>query len=430
MSKFSVVPLTDMCDVLSGGTPKTSVPEYWDGEIPWASVKDFNTNSRWFSSTEKRISREGLDSCSSVLLEPGELVISARGTVGVISQPTMQTAFNQSNYGLRAKQGLADNDYLYYALVHANKALLGDTHGGMFDTITRSTLDRLLVPNPPLKEQRRIAEALGVFDEKIALNKELSKTLGNLAQSIFKSWFIDFDPVRARMAGEKPIGMDVKTASLFPESMDSNEGGEIPSGWREATVSDICDSVVNGSTPLRSKSEFWKEADFAWFKTGELSDNFLFESKESITHLALSQTSVKTLPKGSVLMAIYAAPTVGRLGILTKESTFNQACTGMTPRDDFGTAYLYLTLFNRRVWFNSLAIGAAQQNISKGVVENCPTIIAPTAVHEAFREVTDPIFSEMEQLARQNIYLERIRDSLLPKLVSGELDVPEEILES
>jgi type I restriction enzyme S subunit len=100
----------------------------------------------------------------------------------------------------------------------------------------------------------------------------------------------------------------------------------------------------------------------------------------------------------------------------------------MTPKVEFGTAYLYLTLYNRRVWFNSLAIGAAQQNISKAIVENCPAIIAPLAVHEAFRKVTTPFFSQMETLSAQNMSLAKIRDQLLPRLISGELQIPEEMM--
>jgi type I restriction enzyme S subunit len=258
----------------------------------------------------------------------------------------------------------------------------------------------------------------------------MCRNLADVAQAIFKSWFIDFDPVQAKILGQRPVGMSQEMLELFPESMQDSEQGPVPAGWRQGVVSEICESVLSGSTPLRSNSDFWQYGEIAWFKTGELSDSFLFDSKETITKTALEKTSVRLLPRGAVLMAIYAAPTVGRLGILTKASTFNQACTGMVPKAEFGTAYLYLTLFNRRFWFNSLAIGAAQQNISKGVVENCPAIIAPMPVHEAFRKVTDPIFTQMEVLTAQNISLTRIRDSLLPRLISGELQIPEEMLAS
>jgi type I restriction enzyme S subunit len=281
-----------------------------------------------------------------------------------------------------------------------------------------------------LAHQDFIAHTLGILDSKISTNAAISKTLEDIAQTIFKSWFIDFDPVKAKMAGEKPVGMDASTAALFPDSMEESELGLIPKGWKAGTIGEICDSVVNGSTPLRTNSAYWSSDDISWFKTGELSDNFLFESKESITQLALEKTSVKVLPRGSVLMAIYAAPTVGRLGILTKSASFNQACTGMVAKNKFGTPYLYLTLFNRRFWFNSLAIGAAQQNISKVIVEGCPAITASQDVHNAFLKITEPIFTQIETLGRQSNSLALIRDSLLPRLISGELQIPDEMLAS
>ena len=302
--------------------------------------------------------------------------------------------------------------------------------GGTVPTLNRNHLTQIEVPLLDLARQESIGAVLQNLDSKIATNKALSKTLEDIAQTIFKSWFIDFDPVKSKMKGERPVGMDDATAAIFPDSMEESELGLIPKKWKVETIRYLCDSVVNGSTPLRTNTSFWSPHDISWFKTGELSDNFLFDSKESISQLALDNTSVKVLPRGSVLMAIYAAPTVGRLGILTKSASFNQACTGMVVKSEFGTPYLYLTLFNRRTWFNSLAIGAAQQNISKLIVESCPAIIASQEVHNAFLEVIQPIFAQIEALSSQSISLALIRDSLLPRLISGELQIPEEMLAS
>lgn len=403
MPKFPVVPLTDICDVLSGGTPKTSVPEYWNGEIPWASVKDFNINSRWFSSTDKRISREGLDSCSSVLLEPGELVISARGTVGVIAQPTMHTAFNQSNYGLKAKQGLAYNDYLYYALVHANKALLGDTHGGMFDTITRSTLDRLLVPNPPLEEQRRIADALGIFDEKIALNTALTKTLENLAQSIFKSWFIDFDPVKAKMAGEKPIGMDVETASLFPDSFVNLKNEVIPQGWKLEQIGNFC--TIQGGKML-SRSEFNAAGEFPIYGGAGI----------------MGKTN-KTNAEGFVI-------TFGRVGAYCGQFFYhrgsawvNNNASRVIPIESISGEWVYLTL--KAFDIESIKKGAAQPFVSNSDLSDSFVLLPPIEIIKRFTEIVRPMFKKSESLVIEAELLRKLRDGLLSRLISGELSIPD-----
>jgi type I restriction enzyme S subunit len=379
------------------------------------------------------VSADDVKRLSKYTLKEGDIVFSRVGSVdrrALVSADQDGWMFSGRLLRVRPEPELADPTYLsyFFGLPIFKTYIRSIAVGATMPSLNTGLLSDIPVILPDMAEQVAIGKLFRALDARIKINRAIVKSLEDMTQAIFNSWFIDFDPVTSKIAGEKPFGMDDETASLFPDHIESFEGEQIPAGWKMGVIGDICASVVNGSTPLRSKSEFWDQADLAWFKTGELSDDFLFDSKESISFLALKQTSVKTLPKGSVLMAIYAAPTVGRLGILTKESTFNQACTGMTPKVEFGTAYLYLTLYNRRVWFNSLAIGAAQQNISKAIVENCPAIIAPLAVHEAFRKVTTPFFSQMETLSAQNMSLAKIRDQLLPRLISGELQIPEEMM--
>jgi type I restriction enzyme S subunit len=358
----------------------------------------------------------------------GDVLISVRAPVGEVNIAREDCSIGRGVMSVRAKKK-SEQMFIFYFLknLQGKWDSLGST-GSVFENLSTVALNNVELPSGLKREA--IGEILFNIDKKIASNNTLTETLKDIAQTIFKSWFIDFDPVKAKMVGDKPEGMDAATAALFPDAMEESELGLIPKGWNAGTVGSICDSVVNGSTPLRTNSAFWSSDDISWFKTGELSDNFLFESKESIAQLALEKTSVKVLPRGSVLMAIYAAPTVGRLGILTKSASFNQACTGMVAKDGFGTPYLYLTLFNRRIWFNSLAIGAAQQNISKVIVEGCPALIASQDVHNAFLEITQPIFAQIEALGSQSNSLVLIRDSLLPRLISGELQIPQGMLAS
>jgi type I restriction enzyme S subunit len=365
--------------------------------------------------------------------EPGDVIFVNKGTPGrvcLVPDP-IDFCIAQDMVSLRVNEHI-NNLYLLAALrsPQVQNQIQQMQVGTMIPHFKKGDFEKLLIPMRDMPTQKDIGKIYFELSQKIDVNERTSKTLEDIAQTIFKSWFIDFDPVKAKMAGEQPEGMDAETAALFPDSMEESVLGIIPKGWKAENIGSICDSVVNGSTPLRINSSFWNSNDISWFKTGELSDNFLFESKESISQLALEKTSVKVLPRGSVLMAIYAAPTVGRLGILTKSSSFNQACTGMVAKDEFGTPYLYLTLFNRRTWFNSLAIGAAQQNISKVIVEGCPAVIASQEIHNAFLEVIQPIFSQIEALSSQSNSLAMIRDSLLPRLISGELQIPEEMLAS
>ena len=331
-----------------------------------------------------------------------------------------------------AKSGRLRPEFVFNFLrvpINRARAAYGNT-GTTVQDLPYDVIYEQMIPVPSIEEQDRINSFIAVLDHKIELNNAIAVNVERIAQSIFRSWFLDFDPVKAKMAGEKPAGMDDVTAALFSDSMEDSELGPIPRGWRVGTVGEICSVLVNGSTPSRSNSSFWDASEVSWFKTGELSDGFLLESKESISESALTGSNVKILPKGGVLMAIYAAPTVGRLGILTHDSTFNQACTGMLARKEYGLPFLFLHLKNRRNWFNSFAIGAAQQNISKSIVEKCPVVISSEDIHEAFLATAGPLFAEIECLTRQSEELANLRDALLPRLISGELQIPEEMLDS
>lgn len=169
--------LSELMEIIGGGTPKTSVAEYWDGEIPWLSVKDFNNDYRYVYETEKCITNEGLKHSSTKLLRKGDIIISARGTVGEIATIPYPMAFNQSCYGLRAKQEVVTEDYLYYLVKYNVSVLKKNTHGSVFDTITRDTFDRIEVDIPDIDEQKKVASILNEIDVKIQLNTEINKNL-------------------------------------------------------------------------------------------------------------------------------------------------------------------------------------------------------------------------------------------------------------
>lgn len=169
--------LSDTMDLIGGGTPKTTNPEYWNGNIPWLSVKDFNNGNRYVYQTEKTITQKGLDNSSTKLLERGDVIISARGTVGEIATIPFPMAFNQSCYGLRAKPEIVTMDFLYYLIKHNVSVLKKNTHGSVFDTITRDTFSGIEVDIPNLHEQEKIASILGDLDAKIELNQSINKNL-------------------------------------------------------------------------------------------------------------------------------------------------------------------------------------------------------------------------------------------------------------
>ena len=173
---WSNTKLLNVVQLIGGGTPKTSVAEYWSGDIPWLSVKDFNNDNRYLYNTEKHISRLGLENSSTKLLKRDDIIISARGTVGELSMIPYPMAFNQSCYGIRAKEGL-DKTFLYYLLKYKIADLKNMTHGSVFDTITRETFANVEVDIPPAKIQKVISRILVQLDDKIEHNQKINDNL-------------------------------------------------------------------------------------------------------------------------------------------------------------------------------------------------------------------------------------------------------------
>jgi len=169
--------LSDVIDLIGGGTPKTSVAEYWGGDIPWLSVKDFNDDSRYVYSTEKTITKAGLANSSTQLLDVDDIIISARGTVGELAMVPFPMAFNQSCYGIRGKKGKVVQTYLYYLLKDSICLLKSQTHGSVFDTITRDTFANIDVNLPSLEDQQTVADTLSALDARIAENKKINHHL-------------------------------------------------------------------------------------------------------------------------------------------------------------------------------------------------------------------------------------------------------------
>ena len=176
--------LSEVMELIGGGTPKTTMPEYWNGNIPWLSVKDFNNDFRYVYSTEKTITELGLQNSSTKLLQKGDVIISARGTVGEIATIPYPMAFNQSCYGIRAKKDIVTSDFLYYLIKHNVSVLKKNTHGSVFDTITRDTFDNIDVNIPSIEQQERITGILSPIDEKIELNIRINCNLFHTVKPI------------------------------------------------------------------------------------------------------------------------------------------------------------------------------------------------------------------------------------------------------
>lgn len=268
---------------------------------------------------------------------------------------------------------------------------------------------------PPITEQRKICGIVSSIDEKIQLNQEMNRTLEAIGQAIFRHWFVHY---------EFPDENGQPYKSGGGEMLDS-ELGEIPMGWEIATISDLCSSITNGGTPKRKEPSYWENGSIPWFKTGELFDSPLIDSEEHITEEGLNNSSCKLWCPNTILIALYASPTVGRLGILKNYATSNQACSGLVAKKDVGYQYLFYTLLFKRGELNSIAVGSAQQNISQDIVKNTKTIIPSPNITIKFQELIEPLFEQRTLFIEESKSLSKIRDSLLPMLMSGKIRVVE-----
>lgn len=318
-----------------------------------------------------------------------------------------EVGFGSTEYIVfRNIEGVTDSKFVYYFVTSpwfreiAIKSMVGSSGR---QRVQQSVLENLEVTLPPLEEQRRIAGILGALDDKIELNRRINANLEAQAQALFRSWFVDFEPFR-----DGPF-------------VDS-ELGKIPQGWKICCVEDLASYMVSGGTPKSLDSSYYN-GDIRWFTTKELKDGFLFDSEKHISETALKNSAAKLLPENTVLMAIYASPTVGRLGILTAESTYNQAAVGIIAKKEIGYAFLYLLLLSERTNLNNLASGAAQQNLNVGIVKRYRVLVPTIDILNSFNEIVNPIFTTIKNNTAQIHNLSALRDTLLPKLMAGEIKI-------
>ena len=297
--------------------------------------------------------------------------------------------------------------FLYYALRLKLDEFRSFSTGAATKFLTLKILNETEIQAPTLPIQRRIAGILSAYDELIENSQRRIKILESMASALYRDWFVHFN-----FPGHE-------TVPLVPSPL-----GDIPQGWDVRKLGDICTRMESGGTPKRTTLEYWNGGEINWYKTGELWDGFLFEAKEKITARGQRESTARLFEPGTILMAIYGSPTVGRMGILTTHASCNQAALGLVADERIiSQHYLYFILYSLRDHFNGLAQGAAQQNISKEKVSTAVAIVPNRQVLELFDIQVDPIFEQLRTLQEQIQNLRRTSDLILPRLLSGQIDV-------
>lgn len=392
MAEWLKTSLIDIVELIGGGTPKTSKAEYWGGNINWLSVKDFNNENRYIYSTEKTITEEGLNNSSTKLLRKDDIIISARGTVGELAMIPFPMAFNQSCYGIRAKDGI-DSTFLYYLIKHSVRKLKAMTHGSVFDTITRDTFANIEVSIPDIETQQRVAKMLADIDDKVENNQRINNNLEQQAMALFKSWFIDYEPF----------------------------DGQVPSTWKYGVLGDFVE-IKRGGSP-RPIQNFLSDSGLHWLKISDatgISSPFISEIKEYIIEEGLKKTVF--LKAGSLVLSNSATP--GLPKILDIDTCIHDGWLYF-PSSKFSNEYLYLYFKHIRDNLVALGNGSVFTNLKTDILKNYPTNLPTDEVLNEFDKIMKPIFSMILSTTRESKRLIEIRDTLLPRLMSGELDVSE-----
>ncbi|MDI9363402.1 MAG: restriction endonuclease subunit S [Flavobacterium sp.] len=357
--------LGDIVELIGGGTPSTSNPEYWGGDIPWLSVTDFNTGLKYCFDAEKKITEKGLKESSTKILKKGQIIISARGTVGVISMLGRDMAFNQSNYGINAKEDLTSNEFLYY-LLKANLAnFISVAYGAVFDTITKQTFSQITVLLPPLTVQTAIASILSSLDDKIDLLHRQNKTLEQLAETLFRKWFV--------------------------------EGAE--ESWEIGTVLDLFKLQRGFDLPTQNRIE------------GKYPIVTSSGVTETHNEFKVKAPGVTTGRSGSLGDVFYIEEDFWPLNTSLYVSEFNRA----TP--------LFTFFFLKTLDLKSLNGGSAVPTLNRNNVHELETELPPIKLIQEFEEIAKAYFQKIKSNQTQIRTLTQTRDTLLPKLMSGEVRV-------
>lgn len=284
---------------------------------------------------------------------------------------------------------------------------------------------------PQESEQRAIGSMLGALDDKIELNRQMCKTLEDTAQAIFKSWFVDFDPVHAKAAGKQPVGLKPEIAALFPDSFVDSELGKIPKKWSVRAIGEMI-QVLGGGTPSTKDSSFWINGVHPFCTPKDMSSlsvPLLLSTERKLTDDGIARISSGQLPLGTVLLSSRAP--IGYLAVTDIPVSINQGIIAMVCNEHFPNYYaLHWTRTNLGIIL-SKANGSTFLEISKSNFRLIKAIVPTVEVLNSYMGLVEPLYSRIESMLLENQLLITIRDELLPKLISGDLRIncTERILE-
>jgi type I restriction enzyme S subunit len=421
------VRLGEIATITRGSSPRPIIEWVSATGTPWVKIADATSEpGRYISSTKECIKNEARS--KSVVVNPGDLIVSNSATPGMPKFMKIEACIHDGWLLLRNFKEVLP-EFLYYIFINDRKKLVAQGTGSVFTNLKTDILKNHQILLPSLEEQRWIAETLSELDDLIQTNVSIAVTLVEIAETVFKAWFIDFDPVKAKMASEKPLGIDDATSALFPDSMEDSEVGPIPMGWKLSQIGDEVE-CVGGSTPSTSNSEFW-DGDIFWTTPKDLSRQIglvTTSSERRITSKGLQRISSGVLPVNSVLMSSRAP--IGYLSINAVPTAINQGFIALRKNSRFAPLFLLFWLKTNMAEIKNRAGGGTFAEISKNAFKSIPFVVPDEETMQKFDELAEPILLQLTALTLQNQELIEMRESLLPRLISGELQIPQDLLVS
>jgi type I restriction enzyme, S subunit len=295
--------------------------------------------------------------------------------------------------------------------------------GVVMPNLNESVLRAFPLNLPPLPQQQAIGRLLGVLDDKIELNRQMNWTLEELATALFRSWFVDFAPVVAKSAGEAPFGVSSKIAALFPKTFTDSELGPIPRGWSVRPIGEVV-RAVGGSTPSTGEPRYWSGGNIAWATPRDLSglsDPVLLNTERQITLAGLERITSGLLPVGTVLLSSRAP--IGYTAITETPVAVNQGFIALDCNGPLPNYYIIEWVRENMEVIEGRANGTTFMEISKANFRPIPAIVPTPEVLTQFSVVVGPWWRQIVHNTRESHTLAALRDTLLPKLLSGELHV-------
>lgn len=393
MAEWIECKISDIGTVVGGATPSTKKPEnYENGTIAWITPKDLSTFSgRYIQCGERNITEIGLKSCSTQLLPKNTVLFSSRAPIGYVAIAANEVCTNQGFKSVIPNEA-TDPLFLFYLLKYNKDKIEAMGSGTTFKEVSGNTMKNIIVRVPSDKEvQKNIASILGTLDDKIEENERINNNLEQQAMALFKSWFIDFEPF----------------------------DGQVPKAWINGILGDFVE-IKRGGSP-RPIQNYLSDSGFHWLKISDatgISSPFINEIKESIIEAGLKKTVY--LKSGSLVLSNSATP--GLPKILDIDTCIHDGWLYF-PLSKFSNEYLYLYFKHIRDNLIALGNGSVFTNLKTDILKNYPTYLPTKDVLKEFDGLVQPIFSMILLKTREIKRLSEIRDTLLPKLMSGELYV-------